>query len=253
MNTAHLFDPSQMKSLERKDLPVVINFSGGKSSALMAITVYKKGDIVLFCDTGREHPKTYKFIDDFEKTEGIPIIRLAYPGSFEGMIEREGNKTVPNRVMRFCTKHLKILTARKYLLSIGIKKCYNLIGFRHDEQRRIVKSKPGWVGYYQRFPLDELKITVDDVNKYWEAKAYTLELPRILGNCDLCFLKGKNAIITILKEFPELAGRWIADEERTGRTYFKDVSYRQLLEMAAKTKSGNINEALAAFDCACTS
>ena len=45
----------------------VINFSGGKTSAYMTITEYKLGDLVIFCDTGREHSKTYKFINDFEK------------------------------------------------------------------------------------------------------------------------------------------------------------------------------------------
>jgi 3'-phosphoadenosine 5'-phosphosulfate sulfotransferase (PAPS reductase)/FAD synthetase len=42
----------------------VINFSGGKTSAYMTIKYYKPGDLVIFCDTGREHFKTYKFIND---------------------------------------------------------------------------------------------------------------------------------------------------------------------------------------------
>jgi 3'-phosphoadenosine 5'-phosphosulfate sulfotransferase (PAPS reductase)/FAD synthetase len=54
----------------------VFNFSGGKTSAYMVIKHWQKGDIVLFCDTGREHPKTYKFINDFEAFENIPVIRL---------------------------------------------------------------------------------------------------------------------------------------------------------------------------------
>ena len=46
----------------------VINFSGGKTSALMTILLKPTdNDIVLFTDTGREHPYTYKFIDEFEK------------------------------------------------------------------------------------------------------------------------------------------------------------------------------------------
>ena len=43
----------------------IINFSGGKTSAYMTIQEYKEGDLVIFCDTGREHTKTYKFINDF--------------------------------------------------------------------------------------------------------------------------------------------------------------------------------------------
>ena len=49
----------------------VINFSGGKTSAYMTIHEYRDGDLVIFCDTGREHEKTYKFINDFEAFEKI--------------------------------------------------------------------------------------------------------------------------------------------------------------------------------------
>ena len=56
----------------------VINFSGGKTSAYMTIHEYREGDLVIFCDTGREHEKTYKFINDFEAYENIPITRLKY-------------------------------------------------------------------------------------------------------------------------------------------------------------------------------
>ena len=59
----------------------VINFSGGRTSAFMTIQEYKEGDLVIFCDTGREHHKTYKFINDFEANENIPIIRLKYKDS----------------------------------------------------------------------------------------------------------------------------------------------------------------------------
>lgn len=58
----------------------VINFSGGKTSALMTIQNYREGDIVLFTDTQREHPGTYAFIDAFEKHENIPVIKISYGG-----------------------------------------------------------------------------------------------------------------------------------------------------------------------------
>ena len=94
----------------------VINFSGGKTSAYMTIQEYKKGDLVIFCDTGREHPKTYKFINDFEAFENIPVIRLKYEGGFEKLIENR--KAIPNNFKRFCTIELKIKTARREKQSI---------------------------------------------------------------------------------------------------------------------------------------
>ena len=76
----------------------VINFSGGKTSALMTILNYREGDLVIFADTGREHPKTYKFINDFEAFEGIPIIRVMFEGGFRGMLEHTKWKHIPNRI-----------------------------------------------------------------------------------------------------------------------------------------------------------
>lgn len=232
----------------------VINFSGGSSSALMTIMEYRLGDIVLFTDTTREHPKTYKFLNDFEAFERIPVTRITYPGGFEGMLSAERYSTVPNRVMRFCTKHLKIMTSRKYLLSIGITECENLIGFRYDEPQRVNKYQSRWVKYKTRFPLFESKIDKSQVKDYWDKKEYKLEIPHILGNCDLCFMKGKNAIISILKSYPELAERWIADEKAMGGTYIKGISYEQLLDIAQNNlfKEYDLNEIRPAFDCACT-
>ncbi|MBS1734255.1 MAG: phosphoadenosine phosphosulfate reductase family protein [Bacteroidetes bacterium] len=233
----------------------VINFSGGKSSALMALIEYKPGDIVLFTDTTREHPATYKFINDFEKYEKIPVTRVTYPGGWEGMLQNEGYGTVPNLVMRYCTKHLKIKTARKYLLSIGITECENLIGFRHDEQSRILNYDARWKKYKAFFPLDQRKITKENVNNFWSQKKYNLEIPHILGNCDLCFLKGQNAIISILKSFPELADKWIKDEKEAGGTYFKNISYEQLKNIAVNNlfKDYDLKNITPAFNCSCHS
>ena len=101
------------------------------------------------------------------------------------------------------------------------------------------------------------------INDYWSKKPYNLEIPSILGNCDLCFMKGKNAIIAILREYPELADKWIADEEEAqkngkfgGHTYFPDVTYKTLKNIAQNNlfkNSTDLSEIAPAFDCACTS
>ena len=117
----------------------VINFSGGKTSAYMTIQEYKEGDLVIFCDTGREHPKTYKFINDFEAFENIPIIRLKYEGGFEALLKK--TKGIPNQFKRYCTVELKVKTARRYLRSLKITKYENLIGFRYDEPLRVKRRK----------------------------------------------------------------------------------------------------------------
>jgi hypothetical protein len=235
----------------------VINFSGGSTSAYMTIKQYKPDDIVLFCDTGREHDKTYKFLNDFEAHEGIPIVRVKRTGGFEGILERRGNKTLPNRMRRFCTGDLKIDAAKQYLRSIGIQRYINIIGFRYDEPKRV----KGFVEKFKKvttiFPLYDAGITKQQINEYWNNKSYKLEIPHILGNCTLCFMKGKNAIMAILASYPELAAPWIEDEEKNmkkGHTYLPEVSIRQLRDMAQSNlfRDYDLNEMIPAFNCACT-
>lgn len=241
----------------------VINFSGGRTSAYMTIMEYMPGDIVLFCDTGREHPLTYKFINDFERHEGIPIRWLAYTGGFEAMLEKM--KGIPNTFKRNCTRELKVRTARRHLFSLGITKYYSLIGFRSDEPLRVKRHVERWKTVTTLFPLYAQHITKQMILDYWKTKPYDLEIPSILGNCDLCFMKGKNAIMSILSQYPELADKWIADEERSkerqegakkiGYTYFEGTTIKQLRSLAQHSlfSTSNLENINPAFDCACTS
>lgn len=219
----------------------VINFSGGKTSALMTILLKPtEDDIVLFTDTGREHPLTYKFIDDFEKYEGIKVTRISYEGKFDAFVRKE--KFLPNQQMRLCTTNLKIKTAKRYLRS-----------FRSDEERRVKGYRQYHKKVIPKFPLYDMGISKADVTQYWLTKSYTLDVPSILGNCDLCFLKGKSAIITILQHYPELADKWIADEEAIGATYFKGFSYQNLLDISKNQLSlFELDSQLPAYSCSCT-
>ena len=243
----------------------VINFSGGKTSAYMTIQEYREGDLVIFCDTGREHPKTYKFINDFEANENIPIIRLKYDNAdnpFTHLLQKKKYRVIPNRVKRFCTDELKIKTSKRYLRSIGVITFENFIGFRADEPLRVKRRTQKFKKVFDKFPLYEKGITKEIINDYWSKKPYTLEIPSILGNCTLCFMKGKNAIINILRNYPELADEWIKDEDEAqkngkfgGHTYFPDIRYRDMLNIAQNNlyKETDLYQVLPSFDCACTS
>jgi hypothetical protein len=250
------------------ELKRVINFSGGKTSALMTILLKPTNDdIVLFTDTGREHPATYKFIDDFEKYEGIKVHRVSYehdraPGltGFDAMTSWKSY--LPNRVKRICTDELKIKTSKRYLRKLGVRSFYNYIGFRADEPQRVIKRKNNFKNVFDKFPLYDQGVTKEMVNQYWLSKSYTLEIPSILGNCDLCFLKGKDNIIKILQIYPELADKWIKDEEDRKKKsikatskgqYFPDATYRDLLNAAQNQKTlFDLDNALPAFNCSCT-
>lgn len=236
----------------------VFNFSGGKTSAYMVIHYWKPGDLVIFTDTGREHPKTYKFIHDFEAHENIPVIKISYRNSatpFDTLLSEKKYKVIPNRVKRLCTVELKMKTCKRYLRSIGIREFNNFIGFRADEPQRIKRRVQKFKRVHDQFPLYYDGITKPIINEYWNNKPYNLEIPSILGNCTLCFMKGKNAIINILASYPELAEPWVKDEENAGgRTYLPGVTIKQLLSISQNNlfKEKDLNEVTPAFDCACT-
>lgn len=244
----------------------VIHFSGGRTSAYMTILLKPtKDDIVLFTDTGREHPNTYQFILDFILNEGITVHTATYvhkkaPGlaGFDALIQNKAY--LPNRTKRICTEELKVLTAKRWLRKRGLQHYESFIGFRADELDRFKKSKHTSKKIIVKYPLISLGITKEMVNQYWSKKPYTLDLPAILGNCDLCFLKGQNAIISILQVFPELADKWIKDEDskfaRRGfeSTFIKGISYKQMLAIAQKlgpSKDKKLTNLLPAFSCSC--
>jgi hypothetical protein len=236
----------------------VFNLSGGKSSAYM--TILQKPtpeDIVLFTDTGREHPATYRFLDEIEKQEGFKIHRASYthrrsPGRSGFDALTNWKRYLPNRVRRICTVELKIMVARRYLRPLIGLRFEQYIGFRADEERRVRNYRSTYKGSTTKFPLYEKGITKAMVDAFWLSKPYTLEIPPILGNCDLCFLKGKNSIIKLMATYPELAGKWIEDEKRSGNTFFPDISYEQLLAIAkSRPEEYRLEEVQPAYTCHC--
>ena len=80
-------------------LPHVVRFSGGRSSALMALRLASdgvlrpgRGDVVLFANTTAEHPGTYEFArsvcDEIESQFGVPC--LWYEGCAVEVATRSG-------------------------------------------------------------------------------------------------------------------------------------------------------------------
>lgn len=238
----------------------IINFSGGQSSAYMTLIEYNPlTDYVVFCDTGREHPKTYKFINDFEAFEKIPIIRLGGPTAYTDYLARRDFEEIPNMMKRSCTSELKVKVARRWARkNIGMKYS-NLLGFRADEQERVLKNKKRWKSVDNLFPLYDQGINKSAVNAFWNTKPYKLEIPGILGNCTLCFMKGTANIINILRHDPSLAKEWIQDEYRSklkyGHTYLKGITIQECLrisQMPDLFTSKKLEDLTPAYNCTCS-
>jgi len=234
--------------MEQRELNV-INFSGGRTSAYMTKRLIDEGlenYIVTFQNTGKEMPATLDFINECDKRWGLNIVWLEYRygNNFEVVTyetaSRDGRPFdeliahkkhfLPNQMMRYCTKEMKIETVRRYLQSIGVKEWTSYNGIRYDEPRRWSKAKN--LPSYQEIelPLVKWKTTKDDVLNWWSEQDFDLMLKQPYGNCDGCFLKGKGKLAIIAKERPELLDWWINHEEKSGSTFKKEISYKQIRE-----------------------
>lgn len=241
-----------MNPFEIKE-PTCISFSGGRTSAYMLYRVLQAHDmslpedaVVCFCNTGKEHEATLDFVRDVQEHWKVPIVWLEYAKNEqkfrvvdyntasrngEPFAEMITNKQfLPNSVMRFCTTELKILPINRYMASIGFPEFETMAGIRADEPRRIGKLRQTL-----HAPLATANITQADVQAFWAANDFDLGLAfknkvTALGNCDLCFMKGGNQLMSIIQHEPNRAIWWAEQEKRIGGRFSKDrPDYTQMM------------------------
>jgi 3'-phosphoadenosine 5'-phosphosulfate sulfotransferase (PAPS reductase)/FAD synthetase len=248
----------------------IINFSGGRTSAYMTKRLIDEGltdYIVCFQNTGKEMPQTLDFINECDVRWGLDMVWLEYrkPISFEIVTYETASRNgrpfkeliehkkgfLPNVMTRYCTSELKINTLKRYLKTLNIKDYTSFNGIRYDEPRRWGKMKD--YNYDVEMPLVSWKVVKEDVLNFWGQQQFDLQLQEPYGNCDLCFLKGKNKLAKIAKEHPELFEWWINLENnydgRLSNTFKKEISYNQILQNAkAKLELWDSDPS---FDCFC--
>ena len=249
--------------------PALISFSGGRTSGFMLHNIIQAhggklpDDIhVVFANTGKEAPETLDFVNDIAEKWGIkihwlelyfgnerPIYRtkeVTYETAsrngepFEALVDHR--KYLPNPVTRFCTTELKIMPMKRFMKFNGYKEWFNVIGLRYDEPRRVASSRNKKQKWINVTPMYDAKHTVKDVSEFWKKQNFDLNLTNAngktpAGNCDLCFLKGMDTTISILKERPEMADWWIKQEqkfgEHSGATFRKDrPNYIKLVDIS---------------------
>lgn len=238
--------------------PTLLNFSGGRTSALMLRRVLDAhgGELppdthAVFANTGVERRETLDFVDDCARRWGVDIVWIERDGSapasrrfrvvdyetasrdgepFEELITERS--FLPNAVMRFCTEELKIKAAAGYMRSLGYEHWTSLLGLRADEMRRVVtvrgRAQPEWDA---ECPLATAGITKADVMAFWHAQPFDLALRPHEGNCTLCFLKGRRVRERIMRDREDLAEWWIRQEARIeGRFCAHEPGYAATLD-----------------------
>ena len=146
----------------------VISFSGGRTSAylvwLLVVKLILKGVsikniVVIFMDTGAEHPKTYEFIRNIVKEWGIKLVCLQVDTNpilgkgnsykvipiddigkslkpWEDMLEKYGT---PYLGGAFCTDRMKTAPYLKYCNEhFGKGNYITWLGLRYDEPKRLI-------------------------------------------------------------------------------------------------------------------
>ena len=238
------------------DEPTCLSFSGGRTSAYLLWRVLQSNGglpdeaIVCFANTGKEDEATLRFVNDCSVNWNVPIVWLEYKSAeevkdrwrqvdyksasrngepFEQMIERK--KFLPNSVMRFCTTELKINPIARYMASIGYDDFETFAGIRADEPKRVAKLRDTL-----HAPLAKIGVTQTDVQNFWKNNNFDLGIEyrnkvTPLGNCDLCFMKGVNQVLSIIQQQPERATWWAKQEEKIGGRFCKDrPSYAEMMK-----------------------
>lgn len=202
----------------------LISFSGGETSAFMAHWIIQnlsdKYELkTVFANTGEEMEETLQFVDKCDRAFGLNVAwveadvqeygngtranvvcfdsasRKGEP--FEAVIKKYG---IPNQGFPHCSRELKATPIHAYGASIGWKDCVHFIGIRADEVDRM---SPKASSQNLEYPLIDIGITKQDVNRFWNRQDFRLSIQGFEGNCKTCWKKSKRKLLTIAKANPE--------------------------------------------------
>ena len=120
-------------------MKVIVTFSGGKDSLASLLWVRNnitKDFTTVFCDTGWEHPLTYKYIEEIRQQLGLNLVTLK-SNKFNGMVDLARKKTRwPSSQRRFCTSELKTIPMIDYVLDEVRDDMLMIQGIRAAESAR---------------------------------------------------------------------------------------------------------------------
>ncbi|NLD28064.1 MAG: phosphoadenosine phosphosulfate reductase family protein [Myxococcales bacterium] len=139
--------------MNRKKIRHIMGLSGGKDSTGLAILLHKLIPDMeyFFCDTLKELPETYEYIQKVETRLGIRVKKLVAKRGFDDFLELFGNY-LPSQRARWCTKLLKIQPLEEF---VGDDIAYSYVGIRADEERNgYFSARPNIRPVYVYKPLN---------------------------------------------------------------------------------------------------
>ncbi|MHB1681273.1 MAG: phosphoadenosine phosphosulfate reductase family protein [Bacilli bacterium] len=181
----------------------ILNISGGKDSTALAVFMKDKVPEMeyVFCDTQKELPETYEYLDKIEAYLGKPIVRLTDDRGFDHWLQVYGG-LLPSSQARWCTRKLKIEPLEAY---VGTDAVISYVAIRADENRNgYVSTKPNITPV---FPFKETCIVKSDVFRILEESG--LGLPkyyewRSRSGCYFCFFQRRSEWVGLMDHHPDL-------------------------------------------------
>ena len=219
--------------MPEKKVRHILGLSGGKDSTALAL--YLKNEIeeieYFFCDTHKELPETYEYIDKLEILLGKKIIRLEDTRGFDHWLDIYDG-FLPNPKSRWCTKMLKIEPLERF---IGDDEAISYIAIRADEDRvGYISTKPN---IKPVFPFMRDGLVKRDIFKIIEESG--IGMPdyykwRSRSGCFFCFFQRKIEWVRLYEIHRDLFEEAVRYElEHTdGRKYYwnKEESLWDLIE-----------------------
>lgn len=190
---------------------------------------------VTFENTGKEREETLVFIRECSR-------RWQAPGGFRrpewrfvdfDTASRDGEpfarliaekRYLPNVRHRLCTSNLKIRVGEAFMRSPRFDDWDSVLGIRADEPRRIARMRaPGRDSSagLPYLPLAHAGFTKADVLRWWTQQPFDLGLDPAsdLGNCDLCFLKGRRKLVRAVRADRARAVWWLRQKQLSGQRF----------------------------------
>src|SRR3954451_6946344 len=191
----------------------LLGLSGGKDSAALAIHMRDRVPQMeyFFCDTGRELPETYEYLNRLETALGKPIEHLNPGRDFDHWLMVYGG-ALPSAQMRWCTKNLKIKPLEAW---IGDAPTLTYVGIRADENRDGYISRKGNITAV--FPFKDDGLVKDDILRILDDAGVGLPSYyawRTRSGCFFCFFQRKYEWVRLADEHPDLFEKAIAYEDK---------------------------------------
>lgn len=198
----------------------ILGISGGKDSTALAVLLHKEVPDMeyFFCDTHRELPETYEYLDRIKARLGIKINYLSAERDFDHWLALHGGY-LPSPQRRWCTEQMKIHPLEDF---VGDDTAISYVAIRADENR------DGYISRKQNiqpvFPFKERGFVKEDILRILEESG--IGMPsyyrwRTRSGCYFCFFQRKYEWVMLSKEHPDLFKRAIEYEQnhKDGRSY----------------------------------